>query len=315
MKKLICFLTFTLGILGCSSEIDSSANAFEKMNTNTTQSLTDISFINKNQGIISGSFGFLAKTNNGGKTWTTLNVGDKQTFMSTCMVNEQKFYTARIDLFVTSNSGATFSKIESISGGPTIFDIKFFSPTKGLLTRSGSILKSDDSGNTWTKIYEGPSVDNLEITSDLVAYAYGGYTAIVFTGGGTIDNGTIIKTIDGGKSWTNTLNSDSNIHSISFISDNIGYYINSRHELHKTINGSTSWTKVSNLSGSTSSVCFINEKTGYYSTDDGKIYATRDGGLNWKIVYNENTERIFKIITKGGAVFAIGDNGLFLKKR
>ncbi|MRX66491.1 Uncharacterized protein SAMN06265349_102390 [Flavobacterium resistens] len=315
MKKMICFLILSLGIIGCSSDEGKNGDSFEKMDAYTTQGLTDISFINKNQGIICGTLGFLAKTNNGGKTWNVLNVGDKQTFMSAFMVNEQKFYTARLDMFVTTNSGTTFSKVQSLSSGSTIFAIKFFNPSKGLLVRNGSILKSDDSGNTWTKIYDGPSVDNLEITSDLVSYAYGGYTANGFTGGGAIDNGIIIKTIDGGKSWTNTLNSDSNIHSISFISDNIGYYINSRHELHKTINGSTSWTKVSNLSGSTSSVCFINEKTGYYSTDDGKIYETRDGGLNWKIAYNKNTERIFKIITKDGAVYAIGDNGLFLKKK
>ncbi|TDP03866.1 WD40/YVTN/BNR-like repeat-containing protein [Flavobacterium sp. 245] len=311
MKKLICFLILTLGILGCSSNEDNKTSAFERIDAYTTQSLTDISFINKNQGIICGTFGFLAKTNTGGKTWGVLNTGDKQTFMSAFMLNEQKFYTARIDMFVTTNSGTTFNKIESISGGPTIFDIKFFNPSKGLLVRAGSILKSDDSGNTWIKKYDGPTVDNLVITSDLVAYAYGGYTNNV------IDKGIIVKTLDGGETWTQTLASDSDILSLSFISDNIGYYITSKHELYKTSNGSTSWTKVSNLpgSGSPTSVCFINENTGYFSTDEGKIFETKNAGVDWKIVYNKTTDLIWKIISKDGAVYAIGDNGLFLKKK
>ncbi|MTH15103.1 YCF48-related protein [Flavobacterium sp. LC2016-01] len=312
MKKLICFLILTLGILGCSSNEDTIANSFEKMNTNTTQSLTDISFINKNQGIISGSLGFLAKTNDGGKTWTKLNVGDNQSFMSAFMVNEQKFYTARLDMFATSNSGTTFNKIESLSSSSSIFAIKFYSPDKGLLIRGGSILKSNDSGNTWTEKYNinsFGSLKDIQITSDLVSYAYGGATY------DNTDVGEIVKTIDGGQSWTKTLNSDSNISSISFISDNIGYYINSKQELYKTINGSNSWTKISKLQGSPLSVCFINEKTGYISTYDGQILETKNAGLDWKIVYNKTTDLIWKIIAKDGAVFAIGNNGLFLKKK
>lgn len=306
---MIGFLFLCLGILGCTSDSDSSANAFVKMNTNTTQSFTDISFIDKNQGIICGSLGFLAKTNNGGKTWTHLNVGDNQTFMSAFMVNSQNFFTARLDLFSTSNSGATFKKNENLSVTSTIFSIKFFNSTKGLLIRGGIIFRSTDSGNTWTETYNLTNPSNLEITSDLIAYAYGGYTS------GVVDNGEMLKTIDGGQSWVKILNSDSNIISASFISDNIGYYVNNKTELHKTIDGSKTWVKITALPVYPSSVCFINEKVGYVSTYEGKILETKDAGLNWKIVYNEPNERIFKIITKDNAVFAIGDNGLFLKKR
>lgn len=309
MKKLICFLILTLGILGCSSDEDGS-NIFEKMNTNTTESLTDISFINKNQGIISGSIGFLAKTNDGGKTWTKLDVGTTQTFMSAFMVNQQNFYTARIEMFATSNSGTTFNKIESLPITSSIFAIQFFNPTKGLLIRGSSILKSNDSGNTWTPIQNNTELlDDLQITSDLVAYAWGGYTS------DSSDRGEIAKTVDGGETWTKTLDSDSNILSSSFISDNIGYYINAKNELFKTSNGSNNWTKIANLPDAGLSVCFTNENTGYFSTYDGEIFETKNGGLDWKIAYNKTTGAISKIITKDGAVFAIGSDGLFLKKR
>ncbi|OXA74903.1 Uncharacterized protein SAMN05444397_1067 [Flavobacterium aquidurense] len=309
MKKILCFFILTLGIIGCSSDEDKIVDSFGKMNTNTTESLTDISFINKNQGIICGSIGFLAKTNDGGKTWTKLNVGDTQTFLSACMLNEQNFYTARLDMFATSNSGTTFNKIESLQIGSSIFSIKFYSPDKGLIIRGGSILKSDDSGKNWTEKYSSSSVDDLEITSPLVSYAYGGYTSDYS------DVGVIVKTIDGGETWTKTLNSNSNIYSISFISDNIGYYINFKRELYKTINGSNSWIKISDLPKSPMSVCFINENVGYISTYEGQILETKDAGLNWKIVYNKTTEPLVKIITKDNAVFAIGNNGLFLKKK
>jgi photosystem II stability/assembly factor-like uncharacterized protein len=312
MKKLICFLILTLGIFSCSSDEDKIVDAFEKMDTNTTQSLTDISFINKNQGIICGSVGFFAKTNDGGKTWNKLDVGTTQTFMSAFMLNEQNFYTARLDMFSTSNSGTTFKKNENLSSGSSIFAIKFYNPAQGLLLRGNSILKSNDSGNNWTEKYNNESfssLKNLQITSTLVSYASGGDTH------DNTDTGEIVKTIDGGQSWTKILNSNSNILSISFISDNIGYYINAKNELYKTINGSNSWTKISSLTGSPLCICFIDENTGYLSTYDGQIFETTNAGLNWKIVYNKTTQPIVKIIAKDNVVFAIGDNGLFLKKK
>jgi len=316
MKKLICFLILTLGILGCSSDEDDNGAVFEKITTDAPSiGLSNISFINKNQGIICGGFGYLAKTNDGGRTWTKLNVGTNQTFMSAFMLNEQNFYTARLEMFATTNSGTTFKKIESLPSTSTIFAIQFFNSTTGVIIRGGSLLKSSDSGNTWTAINNDLNLLNdLQQTSALVGYASGGYTS------DSSDAGQIAKTIDGGETWTKTLDSDSNLSSW-FISDNIGYYINSKKELYKTSNGSNSWTKIANLPTTGLSVCFTNENTGYFSAYDGQIFETKNGGLNWKIVYSSPAEQgkpnesITKIIAKDGAVFAIGGDGSFLRKK
>lgn len=310
MKKMI-FLLSMIVISSCSKNDDNlDADLFEKLNLDTTESLTDISFINKNQGIVCGSLGFLAKTNDGGKSWTNLNVGVKQTFLSAFMFDEQNFYTARLGLFSTSNSGNTFSEIGDLSSGSSIFDLKFYNPAQGLLLRGGEILKSNDHGNTWEEKYNTDSfssLTNLQITSSLVSYASGG------TSYDNVNRGEIVKSTDSGQSWIRTLDSNSNIYSISFISDNIGYYINAKKELYKTSNGSNSWTKIADLPSSPLYICFIDENVGYLSTYEGHILETKDAGLNWKIVYNKTSHPIVKIISKDNAVFAIGESGLFLK--
>lgn len=310
MKKyIIIFLIFTIS--SCSKD-NVENQIFEKISINTTESLTDISFINENQGIICGSIGFFAKTNNGGKSWTKLNVGVTQTFMSAFMQNEQNLYTARLGMFSSKNSGNTFSEIGNLSIGSSIFAIKFYNLNQGLILRGGSILKSNDGGNNWTEKYNTnsySSLNNLQITSPLISYA---------SGGANFDNknmGEIVKTVDSGQTWTKALNSNSKISSISFISDNIGFYINSNNELYKTINGANNWVKVSNLLYTPLNICFINESIGYFSTYEGQILMTKNGGLSWNIVYNKTNESIVKIISINNTIYAIGNNGLFLKKK
>ena len=310
MKKyILIFLIFTIS--SCSKDnVDNPV--FEKISVNTTESLTDISFINENQGIICGSVGFFAKTNDAGKSWTKLNVGVSQTFMSAFMQNEQNFYAARLGMFSSTNSGNTFGEIGNLSIGPSIFAIKFYNLNQGLIIRGGAILKSNDRGNNWTEKYNTNSysiLNNLQITSPLISYASGGVTFE------NTNMGEIVKTVDSGLTWTKVLNTNSKITAISFISDNIGYYSNSNNELYKTINGANNWIKVSNLLYTPLNICFINENVGYFSTYEGQILMTKNGGLSWNIVYDKTNESIVKIISINNTIYAIGNNGLFLRKK
>ncbi len=311
MHKYILIVLIII-IISCSKNDNTNADLFDIISTNTTESITDISFINKNKGIISGTGGFLAKTNDGGNSWTKLNVGVAYSFIRAFMLNEQVFYTGRIGLYKTNTSGDNFNELSDLSTfGSSIFGVHFFNEDTGIIVKGNQIFKTNDGGTNWTLKYDEAGYSkSLQMTSNLIGYVSGGIT---FNDRVAVDWGEIHKTTDGGETWAKTLSSNSNIYSISFISDDIGYYINFKKELFKTTDGSNNWSKISNLSNTPLNICFINENTGYLSTLEGQILMTKNGGKSWKIVYNKTSEPIVKIISVDNVIYAVGNDGLFLK--
>ena len=116
------------------------------------------------------------------------------------------------------------------------------------------------------------------------------------TGYAVSRTGKIIKTADGGATWT-SLNSTVNFHlkEIQFVSANVGYVIggdNSGSFLLKTINAGQSWSVI-NLNtiekGSPAGMFFKNENEGYINGNKFFIKTT-NGGLTWNNVLNNTTE-------------------------
>ena len=76
------------------------------------------------------------------------------------------------------------------------------------------------------------------------------------------------------------------INSLSFISENIGYYSSAQYGLFKTIDGGLNWSFIANpnvpIEGK---IVFSSENIGYYSIYGAKqssgVYKTTNGGLNW----------------------------------
>lgn len=247
MKKIILILLSILLLPACSKNdviATNNSELFEKIQlTNEAQTdVTDISFYDDNNGVICGSVGFFAKTTDGGKTWNKLNVGVNHSFMSTLMLDTNTFYTARIGLYRTNNSGSNFNEIGNLSTlSSTVFNIYFSNNSIGIITHNRGIKKTIDEGRTWVeKYYASPyyGIYNLKFTSENIGYG---------SGGARFDNfneGQIVKTTDGGETWNRILTT-TNINSISFISDNIGFYSNDNKEIFKTTDGGVSWNKIS----------------------------------------------------------------------
>lgn len=113
--------------------------------------------------------------------------------------------------------------------------------------------------------------------------------------------GKIIKTIDGGATWT-SLNSTVNFYlkKIQFVNANVGYVIggdNSGSFLLKTINAGQTWSAI-NLNttekGSPAGMFFKNENEGYINGNKFFIKTT-NGGLNWTNVLTNTTENFNEV--------------------
>ena len=103
------------------------------------------------------------------------------------------------------------------------------------------------------------------------------------TGNAVGDNGTIIRTTNGGLNWisqnSGTLNS---LWGVSFTDANYGTAVGDWSTIIRTTNGGTNWT--SQTSGTTAllySVSFTDENNGTVVGAYGTILKTTNGGLNW----------------------------------
>jgi Secretion system C-terminal sorting domain/Photosynthesis system II assembly factor YCF48 len=97
------------------------------------------------------------------------------------------------------------------------------------------------------------------------------------------DNGTILKTIDGGANWVQkTSGTMENLIKIQFANNNVGYVSSSFGSLYKTVDGGNNWN-VCNVNN-VFDFSIINENIFYCVNDNAELYKTTNGGLNFLII-------------------------------
>lgn len=141
-----------------------------------------------------------------------------------------------------------------------------------------TILKSTDSGNTWT------------VKLDRKGFWLNGISFIdTQTGVAVGDNGTILRTTNGGNTW-NTITAPviRNFNAVRFINATTGYivggsnYPDSKRTILRTTNGGISWVVLKDESGGIlKDITFTGSTTGYAVGDSSTLLKTTNAGLNW----------------------------------
>lgn len=167
------------------------------------------------------------------------------------------------------------------------------------------------------------SFDSLKALPGVLPVA--NYADLTFTNENTgyaISQGLIVKTINGGQSWTQlTVPMNIQLKRIQFTDSLTGYIIggdSSGGYLFKTINGGQSWEVISlNTPDIPNGMFFTQKNTGYITGKDLFIKTT-DGGINW-INLKSNSFRVFYdvkfkntnegIATSSNGVYFITNNG------
>ncbi len=110
-------------------------------------------------------------------------------------------------------------------------------------------------------------------------------------------NGTdeiMIKTTDGGVTWTPTAFTTSNYcTSVFFIDANHGWVTDFRGNLYQTTDGGSNWTaQILASSKYLHEVMFVDANTGYVVGESGLAFKSTDGGTSWNPLTTGTTERL-----------------------
>ncbi|MCU0431361.1 MAG: YCF48-related protein [Cytophagaceae bacterium] len=103
------------------------------------------------------------------------------------------------------------------------------------------------------------------------------------------NNGVILKTTDGGKTWNSLQsNTTNNLHRIKFTSSKIGYVVGNNRTLLKTTNAGQTWVSLMPIIPGEHfrSIQFFDDNNGIVAGFNSSVYFTTNGGGTW-------TQKIF----------------------
>lgn len=188
-------------------------------------------------------------------------------------------------LFVTTNIGEVLRSMDEGKSWETVYAGQtyqlgsiVFKDNVGFIIGNNVLLKSDNGGATWFRLYVP---FNAEYYFDAMALSFfndrEGYVST--------EQGEIFFTTDGGRSWeTRYANNAKRFGSLHFLTRDKGYAMNDIGDLELTVDGGRSWSLVhletQEWSPRTRDVYFINDKKGFLITDNN-LYRTTNGGQSW----------------------------------
>lgn len=311
MKPFLNIVIMLLSVFGFSqSQWYPLTSAY--LNTNGSR-FDDVFFLNDNLGwAANGTAATVYKTTDGGLTWTQqlseATLGINTYFRNIEFLNENIGFVGTLTnnkFYKTIDGGTTWSEVNNIGTAPRAvcgLDCVGTSTVYGCgsyMNLTPFVIKSNDSGATWQYI-------------NMSAYATGLVEILFldenngFVSGRNSAGAIILKTTDGGVSWTQIFNSgipgeyvwklqtlqgNNNVMfgSIESVSPNLGKFI-------KSTDAGATWVSKNAPETDIQAVGFITENHGWMGGHNTGFYETFDAGDTWtNMNIGSNLNRIFII--------------------
>lgn len=284
--------------------------------------VSDISFYDDNNGIVSIGSGGYYRTTDGGSTWAALyNFNPYPTLDAAYIKDSQTILlgTNNGRVYKSINGGTTFSLIATIVSDVNAMD---FSGNNGALVDNNcQAAITANLGDSWTAISNTVLCGNL---SAMKLVNFSSANTIYIAG----NNSNFFKSLNAGATWTtvNTGTVSGNFKGLWFTDDNNGYVTiyGSSAVVLKTTNGGSSWTNITSAISPTLGVIGANSGALYangnvvYLGADGKILRSIDGGASFSIDLNYGSScsscEVKEFTPAGNSLFAsIGSSGTHSK--
>lgn len=314
-----------------------NGNSFQPLALPNITTNIDLRSINKAPNgdtvIVGGTNGYVARSTNGGISWTATQVGHRfgtgntafTTIRTVYWLNNQTVFlgsensNANYPMMYRSNDGGiTFDTVSRLAY-PTnrgrsvrnVFSIMFANDSVGYMSggwrsnsNENSIYKTTDRGNTWVATEAVPQ-NNRNNPS---LWVWSESEAIV-GGSGTFGDAGWDITTNSGQSWTRTVNNrDGGKWSMLFM-DRLNGYTAAENGIWKTTNGGVNWTQ--NTSNPSLNSPLYALKDGFAVGAFGKVFRTTDYETYEEIAPLGYLAGVFNDVQAKSAdtVFVAGENG------
>jgi photosystem II stability/assembly factor-like uncharacterized protein len=201
-------------------------------------------------------------------------------------INEDTGWVCGNQIVARTNNGG----LDWTQQGPTnsrYRAISFIGPDTGYMAEAwGGVYWTENGGATWSVLYNFPSGDifwlyDLHFTDGLNGWAAGAYQV-----SGTNTDGRVMRTRDGGITWTRQFRTAQSLYAVEFSDTLNGWCAGRNGILYKTADGGTAWSN--ELRGVTStlySVHFTDSLHGWAAGgsnyDSSIVLRTVNGGRTW----------------------------------
>jgi len=233
-----------------------------------------------------GEGGVISHTNNSGWEWTFQNSGTFNDLHSVYFADDETGWTAGDEgtMLNTVDGGASWQ--DQVTGTTEVIkDVMYIDQANGWCVGSnGLILHSNNGGESWEQQNSNTNEDLRSICfkDQLTGWAAGGSTGI------------ILNTSDGGQSWAQQYEVGEALLKICFINQDQGWACGTN--ILKTMDGGNSWTTLPTIDPYEvfTDLCFVDQINGWviavYTHDDPisgdpvtyyDIHFTDDGGETW----------------------------------
>jgi membrane protein len=237
---------------------------------------TDVQFI-ENKGWAIAQDGVMLFTEDGGKKWQLRKLG-KFTLNDIYMISP-------VDGYIVGNSGIMLAtadggnswNIISIANLDSNLSTITFKGTKGIITASrGKILTTEDSGKNWI-------IETIEETKKSDRYSNINNSFILDNNDILLigDEGLILKSKNGGKTWKKNRFKQSNYFTIYFFDGQKGVIAGDKGTMIFTDDGGENWYKKSLPTQKVNKILYVNKKL-WAIGDTGMIMSSVDSGQKWR---------------------------------
>ncbi len=172
---------------------------------------------------------------------------------------------------------------------------------------SGNVYKTIDGGLNWDAQLDPMDslpMDGIKMVNEQYGYGWGG----------TFGAKKMVKTIDGGNTWTHYYTHTAIPGGMFWWNVNEGILVDGAGGIYKTSNAGATWSaKNSGITTALTSVTFMDRYTGFAVGLNGIILKTTNGGETWIKETGVPTTMFLKVEYHGDRFYTIGEDGTILR--
>ena len=307
-----------------SAQISFAQSNWASVKSGSAGDLVAVYFNSAERGFVAGDNGYLAQTNDGGKTWTKQNIETTEDINEIYFRNDKNGYiVAGKKMFLTDDGGRAWREIKIYNPRdfrnqtPEFLSVRFADKKRGfivgsLIKRVGDedkvidslVMRTDDGGETWSRIVVPSKLELYHL--DFVNSSRGWIVG---------DGGLILTTQDGGLNWlTQNSRTKKTLFNVDFRDSSEGYAVGETGTILRTENGGANWEMVkTSFQNTFMRVDFADDKNGWIVGYGGTILRSNDKGKTWIKQESATKERLYGLFMMKKYGWAVGAKGLIVQ--